>query len=194
MADRLYLSMWARQSSPLTMQRRFLDLASTFPVSKLDPRVVAAVRGVAMAEAPLAEQSFVAFDDGVAVAEFFDGWAGPDACFELECAWDLLQPQGGEWKLTPSRVVLLAYGREFEREADEDFRIEFGIETPFLPVPESPASFRAAQGNIRSLLRLVEDIGRALPLERRKLWSESGGNFAERLAALAGGVADQDPN
>jgi hypothetical protein len=190
MADRLYLSMWAHRSSPLTMQRRFLDLVRAFPVSKLDPRLVAAVRGVAMAEAPLAEQSFAAFDDGAAIEEFFGGWAGPDACFELECAWDLLQPRDGDWKLTPTRVVLLAYGREFEREEGEDFRIEFGVETPFLPIPESPASFRAAQGNIRSLLRLVEDTGRALPLERRKLWSESGGNFAERLAALAGGIAE----
>jgi hypothetical protein len=42
------------------------------------------------------------------------------------------------------------------------------------------------EGNIRSLLKLVADVEAALPIQKRLLWSESGGNFAERLAELAG--------
>ncbi len=38
------------------------------------------------------------------------------------------------------------------------------------------------QSNLRSLLHLVSDVERNIPLERRRIWSESGVNFAELLA------------
>jgi hypothetical protein len=34
------------------------------------------------------------------------------------------------------------------------------------------------------LLHLVDDLDAALPIERRRLWSESGENFAARLAGI----------
>ncbi len=130
------------------------------------------------------ETAFGSAEDLDAIEEAAAQWTTTDVCFELEGAWDLLLKEGEGWKLTPSRVVLLAYGPAFEREQDEDQRIEFGQESAFLPVPESPPSFRYVQDNIRSLLTLVKNLETALPVSRRLLWSESGGNFAERLAGL----------
>jgi hypothetical protein len=37
------------------------------------------------------------------------------------------------------------------------------------------------QSNIKSLLKLVHDSDDALPVETRRLWSESGDNFSEKL-------------
>ena len=37
------------------------------------------------------------------------------------------------------------------------------------------------QSNIKSLLKLVHDLDDALPVETRRLWSESGENFSEKL-------------
>ena len=44
------------------------------------------------------------------------------------------------------------------------------------------------QSNLRSLLHLVSEIEKSLPLENRKLWSESGANFAEIVANRIGGL------
>jgi hypothetical protein len=37
------------------------------------------------------------------------------------------------------------------------------------------------QSNIKSLLKLVHDLDDALPVETRRLWSESGENFSDKL-------------
>jgi hypothetical protein len=42
------------------------------------------------------------------------------------------------------------------------------------------------QSNLRSLLHLVGDIEKALPLDRRQVWSESGANFAAILQQAVG--------
>ena len=59
----------------------------------------------------------------------------------------------------------------------------------FLPQVELPDNMKMAQANIRSLLKLVHDVDTALQVDRRRLWSESGENFSERLqeALLAAG-------
>ncbi len=64
---------------------------------------------------------------------------------------------------------------------DENLRIEFGIDSHFLPQPDAPNSPRMVQSNIKSLLKLVHDLDDTLKADRRRLWSESGDNFAERL-------------
>jgi len=68
--------------------------------------------------------------------------------------------------------------------------VEFGIDANFLPQPDVPDSPRLIQSNIKSLLKLVHDLDDALPVETRRLWSESGGNFAEKLQQALTGVAE----
>lgn len=184
MADRLYLSLWLKNSSPLTLTRRYFKILDQFPFSKLAPTLLLTVRAVSNREAPLVEDSFADSSALDKVRSAVDAWSVTDACFEIEAAWDLLQPQEGDWKLQPSKVMLMAYGPEFEHEKGEDLRIEFGNEALFLPESEAPASFRFVEANIRSLLRLVKELETAIPVEKRLLWSESGDNFAERLSAM----------
>lgn len=184
MADRLFLSLWLRDQPPVAAPARLERLLERFPFSRLAPRVSLAVRAVSTREAPLFEDSFAT--GGLApLSEAAAAWTSDDAAFEVDGAWDLLTEEAGAWKLSPVHVLILAFGPGFERDEGEDLRIEFGTETPFVPKPESPESFRYVQENIRSLLRLVKDIEESLPVARRKLWSESGANFAERLASLA---------
>lgn len=110
-----------------------------------------------------------------------------DSCYRLETWWDLWQLDI-EWKLTRSPVALCCLGPEFERESGEDLTIEFGIDANFLPQTEHANSVRVIQSNIRSLLKLVHDLDDALPVETRRLWSESGENFSDKLQlALTGG-------
>jgi hypothetical protein len=98
----------------------------------------------------------------------------------LETRWDLWQADP-DWKLAPAPAALCCFGPEFERDLGEDLRIEFGIETLFLPQSDRDGELKMTQSNIKSLLKLVHDLDDALRVERRQLWSESGENFAEKL-------------
>jgi hypothetical protein len=112
----------------------------------------------------------------------------PDCCVEIEAAWDLWQHRD-DWKLWPSTVTLSCYGSGFEYETvdqnpgaqntSDNLRIDFGLDSKFLPSEDIEGSLRIQQSNLRSLLYLVSEIDKALPVERRLLWSESGANFAQ---------------
>ncbi len=184
MSDRLYLSLWLKRQPQARGVRPFEELLTVFPFSRLGPMLQLTVRAVSTREAPLFEENFAGPDDLPRLVEALDAWITPDLSIEVEAAWDLLQPDQGEWKLAPARVSLLSYGPDFDREYDEDLRIEFGRESLFLPENDAPGSFRLAESNIRSLLKLVNDVEQRLTLEKRLLWTEGGGNFAARLESL----------
>jgi hypothetical protein len=184
MADRLFLSLWLREPLADAVLPRLERLLAHFPFSRLSPRVSLTIRAVSTREPALFEEHYTVGDLD-RLAQSAADWTIADAAFELEGAWDLLLKDGEAWKLSPSRVLIVVHGPDFEREDGDDIRIEFGTESPFIPIAESPDSFRYVQENIRSLLRLVKDLESALPVERRQLWSESGENFARRLSDLA---------
>jgi hypothetical protein len=182
MPDRLYLSCWVRGFAASNMLRRFEKVLARFPFSKLATHgPVLRVRAIAMAEPPLIEKEY---PPGVAVEELIrvaGEFTQEDCCVEVDAAWDLWQ-HDGDWKLGPVPITLLCYGPEFENETAENLRVEFGLDSRFLPVEGLEGSARMGQSNLRSLLHLVSDIERTLPIDRRSLWSESGVNFAELLA------------
>ncbi len=165
------------------MLRHFEILLTQFPFSKLAARGPAVrVRAVEISEPPLVEKEF---PPGAPVADLIRTareFMHEDCCAEVDAAWDLWQNQGDGWKLTPTPVTLLCFGPEFENETGDHVRIEFGLDSRFLPIEGVEGSARMGQSNLRSLLHLVSDIERSLPVERRQLWSESGVNFAELLA------------
>jgi len=82
--------------------------------------------------------------------------------------------------------VLCCFGPAFDNEEGDHLRIEFGVDSRFLPQPGIEGSLRMVQSNVRSLLHLVGEIDGNLDLERRQLWSESGVNFSEVLAQSVG--------
>ena len=88
-----------------------------------------------------------------------------------------------EWKLLPARAVLACFGPDYESEREDHLRIDFGIDTHFLPQPDLPNHLFMVRSNVRSLLHLVHELDRVVVPETRKLWTESGENFADRLQA-----------
>ena len=186
MPDQLYVSYWLRGFTGENMLRHLDKALRLFPFSRLKPDVALTVYAVEISEPAIFERAFPEtpeVSDLVAAAKDF---LAEDCAVEVEAAWDLWQ-YDQEWKLRPARVRLTCYGPRFESESDENLRIDFGLEDLFLPQPELPDHLVMVRSNIRSLLHLVHEIDSHLAVERRLLWSESGGNFAERLQAALGG-------
>ena len=180
-ADRLYLSCWIRGFSESNMLRHFRTLLSLFPSSQLASRgPVLRVYAMERAEPPQMEREFPKPADATAIAAHAGEFAHADSAVEVETAWDLWQFDM-EWKLSPSSVTLVCQGPAFESENGDHLRIEFGPDAPFLPIEGVEGSLRMGQSNLRSLLHLVDEIEKNLPLENRRLWSESGRNFAAVL-------------
>ncbi|MGD0132524.1 MAG: hypothetical protein ABSE57_10780 [Bryobacteraceae bacterium] len=215
MADQLFLSYWLRNYSDSTMLRNYEKLLRLFPFSLLAQQATTfKIMAVDPSEPVVAEIPYsppVPIDAVLAVAKDFQN---ADASYRLETWWDLWQFDV-DWKLAPARVALCCFGPEFnqspsglERAPDaqpasviafpnpnEDaaigcaLEIEFGIDANFLPQPDLPDSPRMIESNIKSLLKLVHDLDDALPVETRRLWSESGENFAEKLHQALTAVA-----
>ena len=186
MPDQLYVSYWLRGFTGPNMLRHLDKALRLFPFSRLKPGVALTVYAVRISEPAVFERVFPEtpqVSDLVAAARDF---LADDCAIEVEAAWDLWQ-YDEEWKLRPARVRLTCYGPRFESESDENLRIDFGLEDLFLPQTELPNHLVMVRSNIRSLLHLVHEIDSQLAVERRLLWSESGGNFADRLQAALGG-------
>jgi hypothetical protein len=181
MADQLYLSFWLRNHSALTMLRHYEKLLNLFPFSRLarHPSTFKVI-AVSYQEAPVLEVPFPPPVPVGAVLAAAKDFQNSDTCYRLETWWDLWQFET-QWELAPSRVALCCFAPDFERDNGEHLAIEFGIDAHFLPQPDLPNSLRMIQSNIRSLLKLVHDLDDALPVETRRLWSESGDNFSDKL-------------
>lgn len=216
MADQLFLSYWLHNHTESTMLRNYEKLLRLFPFSRLSQQASTfKVMAVDENEPVLAEIPYappVPIEAILAVAKDFQN---ADACFRLETWWDLWQFVE-DWKLIPARATLICFGPEFNQNpgtvatphdprrarvipfpnAEEDaafggaLEIEFGLDANFLPQPDQPGSARMIESNIKSLLKLVHDLDDALPVETRRLWSESGGNFAEKLHQALESVAE----
>ncbi|MBS1825820.1 MAG: hypothetical protein JST93_10905 [Acidobacteria bacterium] len=188
MSDRLTLSCWLRNFGPLSMIPQWEKLLGVFPFSKLSQRsTVLRVYAVNLSEPVIFERAYAPpFDPAEAVAISRE-FQHEDCAYQLECAWDLMELGEQDWQMAPVNVSLWCFGPEFDNDTTDHVRVEFGLEDTFLPSPDDDASIRASHTNLRSLMRLVDQIGAKLPVERKHLWSESGVNFAQKLqAALAG--------
>ena len=164
------------------MLRHFEKVLAKFPFSKLAAQgPLLRVRAIDMAEPLLLEKEFPPTGVIEDLARMAREFVQEDCCVEVDAAWDLWQFDG-DWKLAPAPIVLLCYGPGFQNETGDNLRIEFGLDSRFLPIEGVEGSIRMGQSNLRSLLHLVTDIERALPITQRSLWSESGVNFAELLA------------
>ena len=189
-ADRLYFSGRIREANATSLLRQFGNILDAFPLSKLARRgPVLRIYAVELAEPSILEREFpVSSDTDGAIADILESareFMQSDCACEVDTFWDLWQ-YDGEWKLRPASVVLACYGPDFENGHEDHLRIEFGPDSLFLPMPAVEGSLRMGQSNLRSLLHLVGDLERALDLETRQVWSESGANFAEVLKQALG--------
>src|SRR5262245_30316917 len=139
MADQLFLSYELRGFTAQNMVRHFEKLLRLFPYSRLSHGAsVLRINAVSSAEPPLFERTVE--DPASQMDELLQSireYAASDCGIFVEAFWDLWQYEG-EWKLLPSRVTLACFGPDFESETEDHLRIDFGIDTHFLPQPELP--------------------------------------------------------
>lgn len=187
--DQLFLSLWLDQSGRMTRLKQFDKLLRLFPFSQREqPQSTVSILAVSETEPPLLERPMNGPFDLDEVQQILKEYAGNDIAYTIESWWDLWT-YDGDWDVRPARVLLSCFGSDFDNGSEvesgeqEDLRIDFGVDTRFLPDPDLPGSPRMVESNIKSLLRLVNQVETSLPVKRRVLQTESGENFAERLQA-----------
>jgi hypothetical protein len=188
MPDHLSLSCWLEAAAARDPRSAFGTLLGLFPFSRLTRQPSTfRVLAVDRTTPTLFECSYPAPVSPEAIRDAAADFGGPDLAYELETWWDLWQPSGEEGSVAPARVTLAVLGPEFDSEAGEHLRIDFGPEAQFLPDSGGAPALAMVRSNVRSLLKLAHDVSAALPCARRSLSGESGASFAARLeAALAG--------
>jgi hypothetical protein len=183
-ADLLYLSYWLRGFSEDNMLRRLGQALRLFPFSSASGGVTTMrIYAIEYAEPPLLETFYDVPPEIDAVMGAAAEFQSADCAYLAGGYWDLWQHDGG-WRLAPAPVLLGCYGPQFDNEVGDQLRIELGLDSHFLPAPGLPESASKAQSNIRSVLRLAHDLDRALPVKKRRLWTESGEDFSARLQLL----------
>jgi len=181
MADQLFLSYRLLGYTENNMLRHYEKMLRQFPFSKLNrDGSILRVHGVSWDEPPLIEVPLLEPMDIDRLMASAKEFATGDCAVQLETKWDLWQYEK-DWELAPTRVLLSCFGPRFEDEDSDHLRIDLGLDTSFLPQSEIPNSAKIVQSNIRSLLHLASELDRNLNVESKRLWSDSGDNFAERL-------------
>jgi hypothetical protein len=185
--DQLYLSLWLDRHNRTKRLQQFEKILRLFPFSQREqPQSVISVQAIDMTEPPLLESPVNGPIDVTEVIAALRDYQGDDVAYRVESWWDLWQFDE-DWKLRPARVALSCFGPDFdngtERESreQEDLRIDFGVDSLYLPRVDLPGSGKLTESNIKSLLRLVHEMELSVPVAKRRLETESGDNFADRL-------------
>lgn len=179
MGDPLFLSYWLKGFQALGLPVYFEKALEVFPFSQLQPGGILRVHAVSFQEPPQLERAFAGALDLKAIAALAREFLHTDCAFSLETQWDLWR-WDEDWALRPSRVSIEVYAPDFESPGGEHLLIDAGPEGLYLPNPHSD-QWRPVQSNIRSVLHLAQDLDAALPVERRRLWSDTEENFSARL-------------
>ncbi len=159
--------------------RHFEKILGVFPFSRLAARGPALrVYALEHSEPPQFEREFSSGADPAAVVEAAREFMQDDSLAEVDAAWDLFQYDGG-WKLSPAGVIICCFGPGFENEIGDQIRIDFGNDSRYLPDPGREGGMKTGESNLRSLVHLIQEIERVAPLQRRRLWSESGESPAD---------------
>jgi hypothetical protein len=178
--------------------RHFETLLRLFPFSQREQgQSTILIEAIDTTEPPLLERPVNGPVDASEILEIFNDYKGDDVSYRLDSWWDLWQFQAGDWVLAPARVGISSFGPEFDNgterptEEQEDLRIDFGVDSHYLPRTDVAGGARLTESNIKSLLRLVHELDATLPVLKRTLETESGENFAGRLQEVLKSAAGQ---
>lgn len=197
MTDQLSLSIWLHRHAQSNRLRQFQKLLRLFPFSQREqPQSTVSILAIDVTEPPLLEKAMNGPVDIADIDAILSDYKGDDIAYQVESWWDLWQFED-DWNLKPARVMLSCFGPAFdngtarETGAQEDIRIDFGVDSNYLP-GSAPGGARMVESNVKSLLRLVHELESALPVERRMLQTESGENFANRLQQVLSASAQRE--
>jgi hypothetical protein len=156
MANRAYVSAWAKDYSEATQHERLQNLLATVPFSASWPGFTGlVVRALEPAEAPIREWDLRAQMIGSAeIIELMREPQGPDIAYEIRALWDLwiYDLDSGRWQSKPQELQIDCYGSEYDggiAEREGDFLIDIGFEHLFTghagmlganPGPKAPAA------------------------------------------------------
>ena len=167
MPDHVYLSVWLQQHDEASVFKAWRAALQGFPYSQSFPGVRSfSVHPVDWSEPVAVEEDFPAGAEVDMVLATTEHFRHPDCAYQAVVCWDL--------SAGPKVVKIIAYGPDFEGREDERGHLEFdlGVETPFL----------GDQHNISLLIAFNRKLADVLPLHKRHLWTESGANFADKVA------------
>ena len=186
MADQMYLSYWLRGFNAQNMLRHFDGVLRKFPFSTISPAgPLLRIYALEFAEPPLLERRFDWDCETDTVIKAAGEFRNADCGYLLDIYWDLWK-FSDKWILTACPATISCFGPSFQNDLGDHLRIECGIDSDFLPDPGVPEDAGKIQSNIKGLLRLAHELDSSLPVETRRLWSESGEDFAEKLQAAPG--------
>jgi hypothetical protein len=158
-------------------------LLRAFPFSQLSKSTtVLRIQPLTLGEPPVFERAYPPPLNVDELVEDFGEYFGDDSGATIETNWDLLQlSESAEWALSPTRVTLQCFGPSFEEGEEEQIRLDFGGDDLFVPGPDDNRQLKPIEQNLRSLIKLSNDLESEVQPQRRHLWSESGSNFADKL-------------
>jgi hypothetical protein len=195
--DQLSLSIWLERNSRANRLKHFEKALRLFPFSQREqPQSTISVHAVSEIEPALVENPVNGPLDVDEVMAALVEYNGEDIAYTVESWWDLWQYRN-DWTLGPARVELCCFGPEYDNGTErttgeqEDLRIDFGVDSHYLPRADLTGSGRMTESNVKSMLRLVHELDSSLPVARRKLETESGENFADRLQQVLSGSRSQ---
>ncbi len=143
------------------------------------------VYAIEYAEPPLVETYYAGAADADTIVEAAGEFLGADCAYLANGFWDLWQRDGG-WKLIPAPALVGCFGPDFQNDFGDHLRVELGLDAHFLPEAQEEANLALIKSNVTSVLRLARELDAVLPVRKRRLWSESGEDFAEQFRSLAG--------
>src|ERR1700686_2739866 len=190
-ADSLFLSLWFPSFELDEMLPRALAVMRQFPFSAQQPGIsYVALHPVSWNEPTIFEQRFspgITPEEAVLLASDL---LHEDYAYLFEAFWDLwiLSQDQHEWELQPSRVKFMVHGVEFEEgtyQHEGHIQVDFGIDSSFLQdeVQLTSETETRVRANVQKLVEFKNKTEKSSGASGRLLWSESEGNFAQKLIA-----------
>jgi len=191
LADELFLSLWFRSFDVEDMLPHALTVMRQFEFSAQQPGITyVALHPVSWNEPTILERRFnpgVSAEEAVLIASDL---LHEDYAYVFEAAWDLwiFNEERKQWLLQPSNVRFVVHGEEFDEQTYHDeghIQMDFGFDSLFLQeeVQLTLESEQRLRANVQKLVEFTSKVEKSSEAKRRRLWSESEENLAQKLIA-----------
>ena len=191
MADELFLSLWFPSFDVEDMLPHALTVMRHFEFSAQQPGIAyLAIHPVSWNEPTILERRFnpgVSAEEAVLIASDL---LHEDYAYVFEAAWDLwiFNEERKQWLLQPSNVRFVVHGEEFDEQTYHDeghIQMDFGFDSLFLQeeVQLTLESEQRLRANVQKLVEFTSKVEKSSEAKRRRLWSESEENLAQKLIA-----------